>query len=541
MKPTLLRASFALLLAFTAAPLPAAEKPNIIVILVDDMGFSDIGCYGGEIPTPNLDKLAANGLRFTQFYNTGRCCPTRASLLTGLYSHQAGVGGMVQDQHLPGYRGHLNDRCVTLGDVLRRAGYLTAASGKWHVGHTDKSMWPLQRGFDRFFGMPEGGGFYFKVRPERTVALGNDVVFSPTKQPPAGWYTTDAIHEHGVGFIDEALAAKKPFFLYLAHNAPHFPLQAPAEEIAKFRGKYRAGWDALRTERHRREVELGIVKPASPLSPRPAQVAAWEERSEAERDADDERMAIYAAMIWHLDRRIGDLTAHLKERGVLDDTLILFLSDNGGTAEGGTYGTMKGSAPGSADSHVLAGQAWATLQNTPFRRYKSENHEGGIATPLIAHWPAGIAARGEWSTQVGHVMDIMPTVVELSGARYPSEAGGKPVEPMEGRSLVKAFHGETGVRGPLFWEHQGAAAVRDGDLKLVRLGRQGPWELYDLKTDRTELHDLAAAQPEKAKELADKWEAWAERAQVKPYPGGMGNAAAKTGNEKPAEAILSND
>lgn len=489
------------------------------------MGFSDLGCYGGEIPTPHLDALARGGVRFTQFYNAGKCCPTRASLLTGLYSHQAGIGNMVADQRLPGYRGHLNDRCVTLGDVLRGAGYLTAASGKWHVGHTDKSMWPLQRGFDRFFGMPEGGGFYFKVKPERTVALGNDVIFSPDKQPPAGWYTTDAIHEHGVRFIDEALDAKKPFFLYLAHNAPHFPLQAPEEEIAKFRGKYRAGWDALRAERHARQKELGIVKSELPLSPRPERIAAWEARSEAERARDDERMAIYAAMVAHLDRTIGDLVAHLKTRAVLDDTLILFLSDNGGTAEGGPYGVMKGDAPGSADSYIQTGEAWAALQNAPFRRYKSEMHEGGISSPLIVHLPAamrGESGKGRLCHEPAHVIDLMPTLADIAGAEYPREHRGNAITPMEGVSLQPLFTTPERPAAPrrLYWEHTGNAAVRDGDWKLVRLGRNADWQLYNIANDRTELHNLATAQPEKVKELAALWKGWAERCHVLPAPGG---------------------
>jgi len=519
----ILRSLLLALPAAVALPLPSpAEtstppKPNVIVIMVDDMGFADLGCYGSEIPTPNIDALAAGGVRFSQFYNTGKCCPTRASLLTGLYSHQAGIGAMVEDEGIPSYRGFLNDRCVTLADVMRSAGYFTAVSGKWHVGHKDKSMWPLQRGFDRFFGMPEGGGFYFKVKQGRTVALGNEEIYSPKNQVPEGWYTTDAIHKHGIQFIDEALDAKKPFFLYLAHNAPHYPLQAPAEEIAKFRGKYRAGWDELRARRYQRQLEMGIIKPEWKLSGRPEGVDAWDRLTEKQRDQFDEQMAIYAAMIAHVDGTIGDLTQHLKDRSALDNTLILFLSDNGASSEGGVYGKLSGNPPGSADSQVYAGQAWATLQNTPFRRYKSQSHEGGISAPLIAHWPQGISAEGELRPQPAHVIDIMPTVVELTGATYPTTVADKAIQPMEGRSLVPAFRNETTPGGPLFWEHSGNTAVRDGDWKLIRFGRGGEWELYDLKADRTELHDLHTTNPEKAETLRLLWKDWARRVGVKPF------------------------
>lgn len=415
----------------SAAEKPSASRPNIILILVDDMGFSDLGCYGSEIPTPNLDALAAGGLRFTQFYNAGRCCPTRASLLTGLYPHQAGVGGMTNDKGTPGYRGFLNDRCVTLAEVLKPAGYFTAHTGKWHVGHGDDARLPLQRGFDRFYGVPEGGGFYFTPKAGRTVRLGNEVVHDPGKPTPDGWYSTDAWTDYGLRFIDEALAAKQPFFLYLAHNAPHFPLQAAPEDIAKFRGKYKAGWDRLREERHARQKELGVVAPSWPLTPRDATIAAWESLDAAKQDELDLRMAIYAAVMDRLDRAIGTLVAGLKERGVLDNTLILFLSDNGASDEGGLYGKNGPGEPGSAESDVFLGRAWANACDTPFRLYKKNSHEGGIATPLIAHWPAGIAVRGEWRTQPGHVVDIMATCVDLAGATYPREHKDRAIHPME--------------------------------------------------------------------------------------------------------------
>lgn len=518
--------------ANTGSCAESRSVPNIVVILVDDMGFSDVGCYGSEIPTPNLDALAAGGLRFTQFYNTGRCCPSRASLLTGLYSHQAGVGHMVEDLGLPGYRGFLNDRCVTIADVLRGAGYFTAMSGKWHVGQSHGAA-PWQRGFDRSLNAP-AGGFYYAASPRAELFLNGRKLANDAPELPKDWYTTDMWTDFGIRFIDEALTAKKPFFLYLAHNAPHFPLQAPAEDIARFRGKYMLGWDKLRQQRHAKQIELGIMDKAWPLSPRPKEVKAWDALTPEEKDRFDHIMAIYAAVMSHMDQSVGRLVAALRERGVLDNTLILFMSDNGGNAEAGPEGTLKGDPPGSAASSVYCGQSWATLENTPLRRYKHFNHEGGIATPLIAHWPAGIAAKGELRSQPGHLIDIMATCVDVGGAKYPTEFEGRKILPMEGRSLRPAFANRP-IRRPdaFYWEHEGNAAVRVRELKLVRAGRNGPWELYNLETDRTELHDVAAEQPQGAKELAAMWEAWAQRANVKPYPDAKPAAKAKA---KPAKA-----
>jgi len=521
-----------LLSAATTTEAASSRPPNIIVILVDDMGFSDLGCYGSEIPTPNLDQLAAGGLRFTQFYNTARCCPSRAAVLTGLYPHQTGVGHMVEDRGAPGYRGRLNDRCVTIAEVLRGAGYFTAMTGKWHVGQ-NHGVVPWERGFERSLnGLV--GGFYYAQSPRAELFLNGRKLANDAPELPRNWYSTDLWTDFGIKFIDEALTAKKPFFLYLAHNAPHFPLQAPAEDIAKFRGKYLMGWDKLRQERHARQIELGIMDKAWPLSPRPEQVKAWQNLSAEEKDRFDHIMAIYAAVMEHMDRSVGRLVAALRQHGVLDNTLILFMSDNGGNAESGPNGTLEGKTPGAVNSTVFCGQSWATLENTPLRRYKHYNHEGGIATPLIAHWPAGITAKDELRSQPGHLIDIMATCVDVAGAKYPAEFNGKPILPMEGRSLRPAFANQPIQRDALFWEHEGNAAVRVGDWKLVRLGRNGPWELYNLKADRTELHDLAAEQPERANELAARWEAWAERAQVKPYPAGKEEGTkAKAKKERP--------
>ncbi len=494
----------------------AATKPNIIVILVDDMGFSDLGCFGSEIPTPHVDKLAAGGLRFTQFYNTGRCCPTRAALLTGLYSHQTGVGHMTENKGAPGYAGRLNNRCATIAEVLKPTGYFTAMTGKWHVGQ-NLGVVPWERGFDRTL-TAAAGGFYFAESQGADLWLNGKNLHRNDAPLPQQWYTTDLWTDYGVKFIDDALAEKKPFFLYLAHNAPHFPLQAPADEIAKFRGRYKAGWDKLREARHAKQVELGLVDPKWPMTPRPEAIKAWESLSAEEQDRFDHIMAIYAACVAHIDTSVGRLVDALKQRGVFDNTLIMLMSDNGGNAESGVNGRLEGKEPGSAQSTVFCGESWAFLENTPFRRYKHFNHEGGIASPFIAHWPAGIAARGELRTQSAHLIDIMATCVAVSGAEYPHELKGQPIPPMEGRSLLPAFENKPIERDAIFWEHEGKAAVRVGDLKLVRFGRNGAWELYDMKADRTEQHDLAATMPDKAKELAEKWEAWAVRANVKPYP-----------------------
>jgi arylsulfatase len=515
-----------------AAEKPAtAGKPNIVVILVDDMGFSDIGCYGSEIPTPNLDKIAADGLRFTQFYNTGRCCPTRASLLTGLYPHEAGVGHMTEDRGEDGYRGDLNDRCVTVAEVLRSAGYRTAMTGKWHVtkyvspaDDAQKYNWPRQRGFDHYFGIIQGGADYFQPNP---LTRENEHV-----QPGGGFYTTDAFVDNAIRFVDQG-DAKKPFFQYIALNAPHFPLMAPRDEIAKFRGKYKIGWDRLREQRYARQCELGIVDKAWALSPRPPAVDAWVHLTSAEQDRFDHIMAIYAAVVAHMDRSVGRFVDALRERKLLDNTLIFFLSDNGANAESGPKGRLEGKEPGGTQSVVFEGQSWATLSNTPLRRYKHFNHEGGIATPLIVHWPAQIRTPGALRKQPGHLVDIMATCVDVSGAKYPEQFNGKPILPLEGRSLLPALDNRPIERDAIYWEHEGNAAIRVADWKLVRLGRQGPWELYDLKADRTELHDLAATEPQRVQDLAARWDAWAERTHVKPYPanGAKNNRKRKAKNQ----------
>ena len=507
--------------------------PNIVVIMVDDMGFSDIGPYGSEIPTPNLDQLASAGVKFSQFYNTGRCCPTRASLLTGLYSHQASVGHMTADQGVPGYRGQLSENCVTIGQVLQNAGYFTMMTGKWHVGFNDRvNPWSL--GFDRSLNLPAGGVHF----SNQTGSKGNSPIYlngekisteDPRLSPP--WYGSDLWTDQGIRFIDEALGAKKPFFWYLAHTAPHFPCMAPEATIAKYRGKYKKGWDQLNRERHERQIASGLINANWKPESRPEEIPAWDSLSDEEKDRYGHMMAIYAAMIEEIDKNIGKLVEALKTRDQLDNTLILFLSDNGGNAESGINGRYDGDNPGDAHSNVFIGQCWAHLNNTPFRMYKHYNHEGGISTPLIAHWPAGMSNRTEksdWITTPTHVIDIMATCVDVAKADYPKELNGNAIHPMQGQSMKPLLTGEGAfAERPLYWEHEGNAAVRVGNRKLVRQGISGNWELFDLSTDRTEQQNLAEANEAEVNQLKQRWRKWATAVGAMPKPGAKETAAAK--------------
>jgi arylsulfatase len=404
-----------------------------------------------------------------------------------------------------------------MAQVLKDAGYFTAMTGKWHVGH-DKGCTPPSRGFDRSLNMARGGVHFFNQNSSadrRNLFLNGEP--KPINDPIFGeWYGTDLWSEWGLKFIDEARAEKKPFLLYLAHCAPHFPLMAPEADIAKFRGKYLAGWDKLREERHRRQIAMGLVDAKWPLTPLAADTPAWDKVPESEQKRFDDIMAIYAAMIHAMDRSVGTLVNGLKQRGELDNTLILFLSDNGGNAESGPNGRYEGKQPGGPDSTVFLGQNWATLNNTPFRKWKHYVHEGGCATPLIAHWPAGVAPalNGKLNHQPGHLIDIMATAVELGGAKYPASFGGMAIEPMEGVSLAPAFSGKAIARPqPIFFNHEDNRAVRDGKWKLVAL-KGKPWELYDLDVDRTELNDLAAKQPDRVAAMSALYNAWAKRTHV---------------------------
>ncbi|MFQ3649443.1 MAG: arylsulfatase [Gemmataceae bacterium] len=493
-------------LAFFAAPDQAASRPNIVILLADDMGFSDIGCYGSEIRTPHLDSLAEKGVRFTQFYNTARCCPTRASLLTGLYAHQAGVGHMVNDNGLPGYRGRLNDRCLTFAEVLRPAGYRTYLSGKWHVGE-QKGSWPVDRGFDRCYSLISGGTNYWRLDKGRILARDSEAI-----RPPENWYVTDALTDHAVEFLQDHAKqhADKPFVLYVPYTAPHWPLHAHPEDIARYKDTYLIGWDKLRQQRLAKMKKLGLVADSVKLTPRDPKVPAWD-RAPNQADA-AHRMAVYAAQIECMDRGIGKIIAQLRANKCFDNTLILFLSDNGGCAELIDRGT-KGVPAGGPESFLSYGIGWANASNTPFRRYKHWVHEGGIRSPLIAHWPAGIRKPGLVNSPA-HVIDIMATCVDLAGANYP---GADKATPLEGQSLRPLLEGKAWKEHEaLFWEHEGNLAVRMGDWKLVAL-HKGPWELYNLATDPEEMIDLSAKETERTQAMIQRYEAWAKRAQVRPW------------------------
>ena len=503
----------------TAAPEPS-DRPNIVVIMADDMGYSDIGSYGGEITTPNLDALAANGLRFRRFYNAARCCPTRAALLTGVYPHQAGVGHMVSGRGSPAYQGYLNDRCVTIAEVLKPAGYNTLMSGKWHVGE-ERPHWPLDRGFDEYFGLISGGSNYFKLDGARTMASGNEEYTPPDD---GSFYMTDAFSDAAVGFLEEYGPKPEPFFLYLPYTAPHWPLHALPEDIAKYEGKYSMGWDELRRQRFERQSETGIRSETWELSERDPDVPSWE-------DAEDKplwerRMEVYAAMIECMDRGIGRVVETLRSQGNLENSLILFLADNGGCHESADIeqGTPRNTwadpnaFPGGVDSFDGYDRPWANASNTPFRMFKSWVHEGGISSPLVCHWPEGIKLPpGHITDAPGHVIDLLATCIDLAGAEYPRERNGTAIVPLEGKSLRPVFeNGDRAGHEALFWEHQGNRAVRMGNWKLVSRQNSaersaGPWELYDLDSDRSELNDLAGQMPERVAEMEAAWLAWGEK------------------------------
>jgi arylsulfatase len=526
----------------TLAAQTNAPRPNIVLILADDVGYSDIGCYGSEISTPNLDQLASRGLRMTEFYNTPRCCPSRAALLTGLYPQQAGIGNMMDDRGIPGYRGELSHDCLTIAEELRRADYHTAMVGKWHLCHIyfegkkqlnfesntpfwdTKDDWPLQRGFENYFGTIHGVTSYYDPF---SLVDGN----TPIRAEGKDFYYTDVIASHAVADIEKFANGGKPFFLYVAFTAGHWPLQAPEADIAKYRERYLAGWDAIRTNRYHRQIELGLIDRAWPLSPRDSRVPSWEKVIDKKWEAN--RMATYAAMLERMDRGIGRIVGALKEKGIDRNTLLIFLCDNGACDEviqPGWYDvpsrTRSGETVkvGNGNHSVFAGPndvwqsygvPWANVSNTPFRLYKHFTHEGGISTPFIAAWPGGIQARGDLRRQVGHITDILPTLLEVAGAEHPKEYQNRSVKPLEGRSLVPTFADQPRAERPIFWEHEGNRAVLKGEWKLVARHRD-PWQLYDLKRDRTELHDLAPSNPAKVSELAALYEAWAKRCNVVP-------------------------
>jgi arylsulfatase len=465
---------------------PDRKRPNIVLILADDLGYSDLGCYGGEIETPNLDAMAAKGLRFSQFYNCAKCSPTRTSILTGLYHQQTNVGQ--------------GKNCVTIAEVLRQAGYTTLAAGKWHVGGT-----PMDRGFDRYFGMLGGACNYFI--PDKTFRLDRE----PFTTDDSNFYTTNAFTDYALDFLDEAGRKDKPFFLYVAYNAPHYPLHALPEDIEKYRGKYMKGWDFLRKERYEQMVRLGLIDKKWALSARGADthrsfsdIPAWEQVED--KPAEDLNMAVYAAMVDRMDRNIGRIVNKLKELKVEDNTLVMCLSDNGGCPY--ERNKTKGIPPGPAESYRTYDSPWANVSNTPFRLYKRFNHEGGNATPFIVRWPDVIKKGGIITHQVGHIIDIMATCLDVAGAQYPSHYKGQKIAELEGKSLLPIFEGRKRKgHDALFWEFMRNKAVRRGKWKLVTVG-DNPWELYNMEADRTELDDLAAKMPKKVEELAKLYDAW---------------------------------
>ena len=512
-------------------------RPNIVILFADDMGFSDVGCYGSEINTPNIDRLAHNGLRFTHFYNTGRCCPSRASILTGLYSHQADIGHMAGETGVKGYRDRLSFNAVTLAEVLGQAGYHTIMTGKWHLGWRDEGS-PTARGFQHFYGTRGYIDSYFTVIPRTEIYLNDKLIIPPTTKPKnhlkpdEEWYTTDVFTDYAIHFIDEVRKKDdKRFFAYVAYNAPHFPLHAKDEDIKKYRGKYKEGWSKFRQQRYAKLIELGIVNKDWPLSP--LDVPNWNTLSDKQRDDMDFKMALFAAIIDRLDQNVGRIVDHLEKIGELDNTLLIFVSDNGGTKETGLFG-IKGDK-NTVDNHEewgrvggwtsSYGKGWANLSNVPYRQYKRENHEGGISAPFVVHWPKGVEMERQGDKEKGrlvhapaHLIDLMPTFVEVAGAKYPKTFKGSKIQPMEGQSLVPHFSPSPSLplslsHRTLFWEHEGNRAIRDGDWKLVG-SRNGPWELYHIAKDRTELQNLFDTQPQRCESLINKWDAWADRVGV---------------------------
>lgn len=539
--------------ATLACEAQADKRPNIIVILADDLGYSDLGCYGSEIHTPNLDKLAQNGLRFTRFYNASRSCPTRASLLTGLYQHQAGIGRMTFNQNLPGYRGQLTENGVTIAEALKGAGYNTSMVGKWHIAETplkkdqrdwlnhqvfyddfaDKKCYPVNRGFDKHYGVIYGVVDFFDPF---SLVDGE----KPINEVPQGYYITQALSDTAVNYVNEYAASKKPFFMYLAYTAPHWPLHALPEDIAKYENVYTVGWEKIREARYERMKKLKIFGDADDFLSQRQFKDAWEDN--ATRDWDARAMAVHAAMIDRLDQGVGQLIAALEKNGQLDNTLILFMSDNGCSnedcqnyspgendrpdmtrqGEPMIYPKHKEVMPGPQTTYASLGAKWANVANTPFRFWKAKSYEGGICTPMIAYWPKGIKKeKGKITSEMGHVIDIMATCLDLGKAKYPTEYNGNKIIPLEGKSLVPVFKkGKREGHEYLGFEHFHERAFMDNHgWKIVKQsGKNAVWELYNLNEDRSEQHNLAAKYPEKVKEMEEQYNIWAQRCLVLPDP-----------------------
>jgi arylsulfatase len=500
------------------------KKPNIIIILADDMGYSDIGYFGSDIQTPNINAMAQTGLVMTQFYNASRCCPSRASLLTGLYQHQTGVGDMVNTRTNPAYQGYLNHNCVTIAEALKVGGYNTYMAGKWHVG-TAPENWPVKRGFDHYFGLIDGASSYFKptapYRPNQTLTIAlDDKPFTPGPN----WYSTDAYADYAVKYIKENKATGKPFFLYMAFTSPHWPLQALPEDIAKYKGRYLKGWDALRAERLQKMKAQSIVSPETQLSPRDKNVPEWNSLTEAEKADFDDKMAVYSAMVDRMDQNIGRIRKALKETGVDKNTLIMFLSDNGASSE---YTKGQGFLPeiitaskkpaSDPTSFTTYGFPGANVSNTPLRLFKHWEYEGGTATPFIAYCPSLIKKHIQ-TDQPAHLIDLMATCLDAAGLAYPKTYKGNTITPTEGISLIPLLQGKTWEGDQtLFFEHEGNRAVRQGDWKLVSQFPDNKWQLYNIKADRAELNDLSTQYPDRVTQMETLYKAWASRAGVIPF------------------------
>lgn len=517
----------------------AQEKPNIIVILADDLGFSDLGCYGGEVRTPVLDKMARQGVRMTQMYNSARSCPSRANLLTGLYPHQTGLGHM--DATRPawpkGYAGfRSNSDNVTIAEVLKGAGYFTAMSGKWHLGKTAN---PIQRGFQEYYGLL--GGFNSFWNPDVYTRLPKDR--APRQYKEGEFYATNVITDYAIDFINQAHQEEKPLFLYLAYNAAHFPLHAPKEVTDKYMKTYLQGWDKIRDQRWKRIVKMGLLQGKSELSPRGVvpeslfedethPLPAWDSLTKEQQTDLARRMAIYAAMIDIMDANIGRVLDTLQKNGELDNTFIMFMSDNGACAEWHEFGFDKQTGT-EYHTHVGAeldqmglpgtyhhyGTGWANVCCTPFTLYKHYAHEGGISTPCIIQWGKQIKHKGSIDHQPAQFSDIMATCIELAGTKYPKEYEGRKIIPTPGVSILPIVRGEEMPDRFIYAEHEGNRMVRKGDWKLVSANFRGDeWELYNIKEDRTEQHNLIKEYPEMARELENAYFEWADRSDVLYFP-----------------------
>ncbi|WP_223857614.1 arylsulfatase [Sphingobacterium micropteri] len=499
------------------------KRPNIVLIMADDLGYSDLGCYGGEIETPNLDRLAQEGLRYKQFYNAARCCPTRASLLTGLYPHQAGMGWMAAaDLGTPAYQGNLNDNSVTIAEVLKAAGYGTYMTGKWHVTNERKidgmviDNWPKQRGFDHYFGIIPGGANYF------TPVIYTD---NHRYKAPDNFFLTDAISDSTVKYIHQHFNknADSPMFMYVAYTAPHWPLHALQNDIDKYKEFYKVGWDTVRKNRFEKQQQIGLFSSYTTLSPRDTVIKDWNSLSNEKKNEMAMRMAIYAAQIDNMDQGVGRILEALKAENQLDNTLIFFLSDNGACAEFISSGKRK-EVDGKEDTFESYRVNWANVSSTPFREYKHYTNEGGIATPLIIHWPKGIDENlyNSFVTNYGHISDIMATCVDVSQTSYPVTYKGKNIHSLVGKSLKPHFNGNNNNRGKIFWEHEANIAVRDEKWKLVTKTRQDAQldeknlSLYDMDMDPTEMNNLSARYPDKVKEMYHEWINWGNEIGVFP-------------------------